>query len=90
MKIYSPVKILIFLTIVGLSASPVWSRASIEINNKDFQTGLSSGDPAHAIVAHRIGQLVLSVNNNGTFGTGFASSVKIDYFTGQATPSCEF
>ncbi|UCE23585.1 MAG: hypothetical protein JSU74_09805 [Candidatus Zixiibacteriota bacterium] len=45
--------------------------------------------PAYGSVGHRIGQMVLCLNNNGTFGTGFSNSTA-DFFTGEPVPSCEF
>ncbi|UCC45102.1 MAG: hypothetical protein JSU65_04075, partial [Candidatus Zixiibacteriota bacterium] len=45
--------------------------------------------PAYGAVGHRVGRMVLCVNNNGTFGTGFSNSTT-DFFTEQVIPSCEF
>ncbi len=60
-------------------------------NYKGYQGGGSAvNPPAHGIAAHRVGQLELAVNNNGTFGTGFTVGPKIDYFTGASVPSCEY
>ncbi|MDH4156408.1 MAG: hypothetical protein OEW00_03930 [candidate division Zixibacteria bacterium] len=58
---------------------------------KGYQGGGSAvNPPAHGIAAHRVGQLELAINNNGTFGTGFTVGPKIDYFTGFSVPSCEY
>ncbi|MEA3297723.1 MAG: hypothetical protein U9R56_07660, partial [candidate division Zixibacteria bacterium] len=57
--------------------------------SKEFRSDFSSASPAHCIAGHRIGQIVLAVNNNGTFGTGFRVQSQ-DCFTGEGVPSCEY
>ena len=58
---------------------------------KGYQGGGSLvGPPAHGLAGHRVGQIVLGVNNNGTFGSQYAAGAHIDFFTGQAVPSCEY
>ncbi|HSH00797.1 MAG TPA: hypothetical protein VLB27_12130, partial [candidate division Zixibacteria bacterium] len=43
--------------------------------------------PYVTVAAHRVGQLALTVTNQGTFGTGFAASATCG---GEACPSAEF
>ncbi len=53
--------------------------------------GMSAASPpAYCIVAHRVGRMELAINNNGTFGDGFAQGTTIDCITGQTVKSCEF
>ncbi len=68
---------------------PVFSRAKLDDGSKGFGGSLATGGPAHCLAGHRVGKIVLAVNNNGTFGDGFAV-MGSDYFTGQAVPSCEY
>lgn len=49
-----------------------------------------SASPAYCVVEHRIGKLGLAINNNGTIGTGFASSPLYDFFTGAPVHSSDF
>ena len=37
----------------------------------------STASPAFCIAAHNVGKIVLGVNNNGSFGTGFAAGSTI-------------
>lgn len=46
--------------------------------------------PAHGIVAHRVGRIVLGLCNNGTFGNNYSQSGTSDFFTGEAVPACEY
>lgn len=46
--------------------------------------------PAHALVAHRVGKIVLGLSNNGTFGNKYTQGVVTDWFTGEEVPSCEY
>jgi len=50
----------------------------------------STATPAYAIAAHNVGKIVLGVNNNGTFGTGFAAGSLTDPFTGSLVASCQY
>ncbi|MDH4156409.1 MAG: hypothetical protein OEW00_03935 [candidate division Zixibacteria bacterium] len=80
------------LTSILLSTFTAFGRAAIDPRGyKDYGDGSSAvGPPAFGIAGHRVGQIVLGVNNNGTFGTGFTVGASQDYFTGQAVPSCEY
>lgn len=42
------------------------------------------------VASHRINQMVLAINNNGTFGTGFTLGSSGDCFTGDEVNSCEY
>jgi len=42
------------------------------------------------VADHQVGELVLAVNNNGTFGTGFQEAASGDCFTGGQVKSCEY
>ena len=67
-----------------------FGRANFDPNDgKGFNNYSAADNPAYEIVGHRIGKLELGVNNNGTFGTGFARSTQ-DAITGQPVASCEF
>ncbi|HKK20572.1 MAG TPA: hypothetical protein VJ983_03790 [candidate division Zixibacteria bacterium] len=50
----------------------------------------SASAPAYCLVAHRVGRIQLTINNNGTFGDGFAAGPTIDCITGQSVKSCEY
>ena len=71
------------------STSTALGRSEFATDGRGYLQSKSTAGPAQAIVAHRIGKIVLSVNNNGTFGKGFAGGVPQDFFTGEAVPSCE-
>ncbi|HDL02018.1 MAG TPA: hypothetical protein ENH23_07280, partial [candidate division Zixibacteria bacterium] len=73
-----------------IASSTTFSRAFVETHNKKYLNNLSAGLPAYGIVAHRIGTISLSLNNNGSFGKGFQEGNGRDYFTGQSVPSCEY
>lgn len=44
----------------------------------------------HCVATHRVGEIVLACNNNGTFGTGFSIGSSGDCFTGGQVKSCEY
>ncbi|HKK22031.1 MAG TPA: hypothetical protein VJ983_11200, partial [candidate division Zixibacteria bacterium] len=74
-----------------LFSHQVFARAEFDgPGGKENLRARSTANPALAIVAHRIGKIVLAVNNNGTFGRGFAGGVPQDFFTGEAVPSLEY
>ncbi|MFZ5980245.1 MAG: hypothetical protein ACOYVF_06390 [Candidatus Zixiibacteriota bacterium] len=64
------------------------SKMPVEDGKEIYTTGAAS--PAFCIAAHNVGKLVLAVNNNGTFGTGFALGAASDCFTGLMVLSCEY
>jgi hypothetical protein len=75
---------------IALLTYPVSGRSVAEFpDGKDLYSTLGATVPAYGAVAHRVGKMVLCINNNGTFGTGFAVS-GIDFFTGEGVPSCEY
>ncbi len=49
----------------------------------------TNATPAYCVAEHNVGRIALSVNNNGTIGTGYARS-GTDCFTGEIVRSCEF
>jgi len=75
-----------------LAGSQTYARTEVDIDPGKFPGGGSStvGAPAHCVAGHRIGQIELSVNNNGTFGLGFTVAQRTDCFTGQGVSSCEY
>ncbi|MFH1372570.1 MAG: hypothetical protein ABII79_02075 [bacterium] len=79
------VSLTVFLSMV----SPIRGRAKLDEGSRDFGTRFASSLPYHCIAAHRVGKIVLSVNNNGTFGDGFAQAT-LDCFTEESVPSCEY
>ncbi len=67
------------------------SRARLDgPEDKDNGPSLAKFTPAFCLVGHRVGQLSLAINNNGTFGNGFASGSTADCLTGLVAPSCEY
>ncbi len=84
------VRITIALCLCMAMTAGVFGRAQLEEHrSKDLKVGFAAGPPAHCLAGHRVGKIVLGVNNNGTFGTGF-SVTGSDCFTGQYVPSCEY
>jgi hypothetical protein len=67
----------------------VFGRAKLDDGSKEFGGSMATAGSRHCAAAHRVGKMVLAVNNNGTFGTGFAVMGN-DCFTGQYVPSCEY
>ena len=88
--------ILRFFVLTGLIlmvAGSSWGRANPDLWGADKELGHTlamSDPPAYCIVGHRVGQLVLGVSNNGTFGDGFRTGSAADCFTGLVVPSCEY
>jgi len=54
------------------------------------QTSDNSSSPAYCNAEHNIGNIVISVSNDGSFGNGWSLGGTIDCFTGRQTKSCEF
>ena len=78
------------LALSGVLAGSVSGRADMSPSaTKEMLSDMASVAPAHCIAGHRVGQMVLAVNNNGTFGTGFRAAQQ-DCFTGESVPSCEY
>jgi len=78
---------LIFLSLGTTKGRTVYDPNYYKNNNQGFP---ASGAPAHGCAAHRVGQIELAINNNGTFGTGFTAGINQDYFTGDIVPSCDY
>lgn len=81
----------IILTIVLALGSTLWSRAEFDEDpNKDSGRSFSAVQFAMRNAAHRVGNIQLGIQNNGTFGTGFSEAGSGDFFTGGQVQSCEF
>ena len=84
------------LTVLALALAALIvseGHARMQYDRDDFKNDSrkkASFAPAHCIAAHRVGKLVLSVNNNGTFGDGFRAAPASDCFNGEGVPSCEY
>ena len=78
------------ILVIGLLVLSSVVQARIPAKSGGGSGSSAVGAPAHGVAAHRIGRLVLAVNNNGTFGTGYSMGATQDYFTGLPVPSCEF
>ena len=83
--------ILAILLLVVLAAGSVQARTMLRPDDRKNDAGSKSLAqlPVHCLVGHRVGQIVLAVANNGTFGARNPAD-QLDYFTGQAVPDCEF
>jgi len=78
--------VLVFSVVLATS---VLGRTKLDtVDIKGFGRNMATYSPAYCIAGHRVGKIVLGVNNAGTFGTGFMSGA--DWFTGQYVPSCEY
>ncbi len=75
--------ILVLALIISGSA---FGRASLEYDAKEHGGNFALQNPAHCQALHNVGEFVLSVNNNGTFGTGFGEGSNSDCFTGEPIP----
>lgn len=84
-------RIIIVSFILLISVSSLLARAEVDTKTSNYMHHTeSAAAPPHAIVAHKIGKISLGINNNGTFGDGFALSVGMDYISGLSVPSCEY
>ncbi len=84
--------ILICLVVIVGAASTATARAEFDQKdqNKFSNSQRLAEPPEHNAVAHRVGNMVLSISNNGTFGNGFLAAVGEDHFTGRPIPfGCE-
>ncbi len=83
--------IMICIVVLSLIAnSTSFGRSQVSTESKKRQTSLSTSEvPAYQIVGHRVGKIELGVNNNGSFGNGFAETTQ-DAITGEPVPSCEY
>ncbi len=85
-------KVLVTVTavcvLITILSTSTWSRAALDaFGSKDSQGRFALQQPCYGVAMHRVGKLVLAVNNNGTFGTGFTQGSAVDYFTGQPIPA---
>ena len=71
--------------VFGLTQS-VLGRASFNPGDSVYTTAAS---PSYCQAMHQIGRIVLTVNNNGTIGTGYQKGPQ-DCFTGEVNQSCEY
>jgi hypothetical protein len=86
-------KTTLLLTIVLAIGLPLTAASRARLDGpegKDQAPTLAKFNPAFCMVGHRVGQISLAINNNGTFGDGFASGGGADCITGEAAPSCEY
>lgn len=84
-KVFLFVNFTLVLTLI-VSAS-AFGRACLDYNAKERGSNFSLQSPSHGQALHNVGEFVLSVNNNGTFGAAYATGVGIDYFTHEAIPA---
>ncbi len=79
--------------IAGLTAVALVSLWSSAFSRAYFIPGdsiyTSAASPAYCQAMHQIGKIVLTVNNNGTIGTGYSKGSQ-DCFTGDQLQSCEY
>ena len=59
-------------------------------SDRDSHSQRLAVNPAHGIVAHRIGKIHLGICNNGTFGNNYSQAGTADFFTGDVVLSCEY
>ncbi|HWR82727.1 MAG TPA: hypothetical protein VN285_05450, partial [Candidatus Deferrimicrobium sp.] len=80
----------VLTALVALLSPGVNGRAMQDIGGKDSQGGMATAEtPYQCAAMHRVGKLVLTVANNGTFGNGFLS-VSTDCFTARSLVSCQY
>ncbi|MBN1211276.1 MAG: hypothetical protein JXA92_01755, partial [candidate division Zixibacteria bacterium] len=80
--------LVIFILLILPHAS--FARYKISLDDTKEDVSYATVTLAYCIAAHNVGKLVLAVNNNGTFGTGFALGSPSDCFTGNLVLSCEY
>ncbi len=59
-------------------------------HGRNGQGALATQALAHCVAAHRVGKILLAINNNGTFGNGFSIGSSGDCFSNLSVPSCEY
>jgi len=82
--------LLVSLLVTLLLISSVYSRAEFERDGKNEDRNFTTVNHADCRAAHRIGNISLGINNNGTFGGGFSVAGGGDCFTGGQVQSCEY
>lgn len=86
----SAASIFLLLAFVLNALTPDATARDRVLNNTEAQFATTL-QPAYCIAAHRVNKLSISVNNNGTLGSGWpAGGSSIDCFTGDPVPSCEY
>ncbi len=87
----TPTGVLFTLLLICSMSGSLFGRAAFDADNSKFTHGsFSTVTYAHCIADHRVGKIVLAINNNGTFGDGFRMAGGGDCFTGQEIRSCEY
>ncbi|MEE8404728.1 MAG: hypothetical protein V3S17_05005 [candidate division Zixibacteria bacterium] len=86
--------LIVLICLVAILGAASIASARAEFDQKDLNKFSNSQrlaePPEHNAVAHRVGNMVLSISNNGTFGFGFMVAVSEDHFTGRPIPfGCE-
>ncbi len=83
--------LLTLITIITLLAlTPLVTGARTNPADPPRETPVPTTSPAYCNAEHNIGNIVISVSNDGTFGNGWSSAGVIDCFTGAQVKSCEF
>ena len=79
------------LGIIMLCTAPSHGRALFEQSRTQDDVSKNLDDPPCVTLrVHNVGNIGLSVANNGQFGTGFLGIPAIDPMTGLPAPSCEY
>jgi len=76
----------LILVMALLISGSAFGRASLEYSAKERGSNFALQNPADCQALHNVGEFVLSVNNNGTFGDGFGIGPAQDCFTGEPIP----
>ncbi|MBU8935011.1 MAG: hypothetical protein KOO62_13575 [candidate division Zixibacteria bacterium] len=86
------VALVVALACVLMFSSSVLGRMALGAEKKDDGRWFSTQAPSDCQAMHRVGELVLSVGNNGSFGTAYGRGSDADCFTGQPIPGggCEY
>jgi len=77
------------LVIVLSLTGSIFGRAEMDDSGR-YGGRQATAEVAYCVASHSVGELVLAVNNNGTFGTGFSLGSGGDCFTGGQVKSCEY
>jgi len=68
-----------------------FSRTSADVLRDNSTPSMATAYlPAYCIAEHNVGELILSVTNNGTIGESYFSGPANDCFTGDPVVSCEY
>lgn len=77
------------LAILILAGTSVSARTFSEISKYE-RARMAAASPDFCAVSHNVNKLVLAVNNNGTFGTGYSRGTGNDCLTGDPIKSAEY